>query len=151
MNLQNILVPTGVARSGMTVRDCFRMCVEAQVPGIPFLDDNDRIAGRFSIRNTLKETCIPDYVVAHAELLGDHVGCLAIPETHARKVLEAPVDPFIMAFERVATVSPQSPVVKALALMEKFNTAYVFVVDDGRYVGTVTVVGIARRMLELDS
>ena len=151
MNIRNIVVPTGVARAGMTVRECFRFCVQANVPGIPVVDAQDRIVGRFSIRNTLKETCIPDYVVAHAELLGDHVGCLAIPETHARKVLETVIDPFVMPVDTVATVDPDAPVVKVLALMEKYNTAYIFVVDGERYVGTVTVMGIARRMLELDA
>ncbi len=151
MNIRNIVVPTGVARAGMTVRECFRFCVQANVPGIPVVDAQDRIVGRFSIRNTLKETCIPDYVVAHAELLGDHVGCLAIPEAHARKVLETVIDPFVMPVDTVATVDLDAPVVKVLALMEKYNTAYIFVVDGERYVGTVTVMGIARRMLELDA
>lgn len=145
-----MIVQTGIARPGMTVRACFRLCVEADVPGIPFMDEEGRITGRFSIRNTLKESCIPDYVVAHAELLGDHVGCLAIPEDHARRVLETAVDPFIMELDTVATVSPESPVVKALAIMEKFDTSYIFVVDGDQYLGVVTVVAIARRMLELE-
>jgi CBS domain-containing protein len=149
MKISNMVVSTGVARPGMTVRECFRYCVEADVPGIPFVDAHDRIVGRFSIRNTLKESCIPDYVVAHAELLGDHVGCLAIPEAHARKVLEAPADPFILDLDTVATIGPEAPVVKALAIMEKFNTSYIFVVEGERYLGTVTVVAIARRMLAL--
>ncbi len=150
MKINNIVVSTGLARSGMKVRECFRHCVAANVPGIPFVDDQDRIVGRFSVRHTLKESCIPDYVVAHAELLGDHVGCLAIPEEHARKVLDTPVDPFILDLDRVATIGPHSPVVKALAIMEKFNTSYVFVVEGERYVGTVTVVAIAARMLALE-
>jgi CBS-domain-containing membrane protein len=147
MKLTNIVIPTGVAASGMTVGQVFRECIDRQVPGIPFVDARGRLVGRVSIRNTLKQTCIPEFMVRHAHLLGDDVRCLTIPEEHARLVLDMPVDPFVMA--RVATITSHSPVVKALAIMEEYNTSYIFVLDGEDYRGVVTLTGVARRMLEL--
>jgi len=147
MRLDNMVVRTGVAQSGMTVGQVFRECVDRQVPGIPFVDTEGRLSGRVSIRNTLKQTCIPEFMVRHAHLLGDDVRSLRIPEEHARRVLDMPVDPFVMA--RIATITSHSPVVKALAIMEEYNTSYIFVLDGEDYRGVVTLMGIACRMLEL--
>lgn len=147
MKLQNIVVTTRVAKSGMTVREVFRECVERNVPGIPYQDHHGRITGRVSVRHTLKVTCMPDYMVAHAHLLGDEVQCLIIPEARALKVLESRVDAFVL--ERMATINSQSPVVKALAIMEELGTGYIFVLDGEEYRGVVTRLGIAKRMLEL--
>jgi len=38
---------------------------------------------------------------------------------------------------------------KAIALMERYDTTYLFIVDDGEYKGVVNVLGIARRMLDM--
>ena len=42
-----------------------------------------------------------------------------------------------------------APAVKALALMEQFDTPYLFVVDDNEHcLGVVTSMGIAEKLLE---
>jgi CBS domain-containing protein len=150
MKLQNIAIPSGVAQSGMTVRDVFRECVRCQVPGIPFRDAEGRIVGRVSIRHTLRQSCIPDFMAQHAHLLGDEydVECLNMPERRSRAVLRMPVDPFVL--DQLPSITSHSPVLKALALMEEFDTGYIFVIDDDEYKGVVTLLGIARRMLEID-
>jgi len=149
MKIENIIKQTGVARPGMTVRECFTACLQTGIPGIPYIDANGNIAGRFSIRETLRRACIPDVMVNYADLLGDSAGCLQIPELHAIKVLGLPIEPFIMV--RQAEISPGTAVAKAVALMEKYSANYLFVTDNSHYLGIVTIWAIAQRMLEIDS
>ena len=113
MRLLDIIVPTGVAKARMPVRAVFEECVRRNVPGIPFVDDEGQVSGRVSIRHTLKQTCIPKYMVKAAHLLGDSLLHVSIPEVLAREVLDMQVDPFVL--ENIASVTSESPVVKALA------------------------------------
>lgn len=145
MKLKNIIVETGVARTGMTVGEVFRECIRCQVPRLPFVNDSGAVTGCFSIRRTLLQVCIPDYVVAYADLLGEHLGCLTVPEQHARKVLGMPADRFII--DEIAIVDANADIVKVIAVMEKHDTNNVFVIDEGTYRGMVTIDGIAKRML----
>jgi CBS domain-containing protein len=147
VKLTNIVVKTGMVTYGSTVAEAFTECVRCNVPGIPFVDSEGRIVGRFSIRNTIKLTCIPDFMISGADLLGDHLAPLMVPERHAAKVLTLPVDRFIV--DEVVFVHSDSPYVKMAALMERHNTGYLFVLDGDRYKGIVTVQGLARRMLEI--
>ncbi len=145
-SLRDILIPTKVARKGTLVAEVFTECVVRNVSGIPFVDDRERVIGRVSIRNTLKFTCIPEYMVKAAHLLGDNLGSVDIPSVDIMSLLDSPVDGFVM--EEFATVSPESPIIKTVAIMEHFNSGYIFVVDDRRnYLGMVTRMGIARQMM----
>ena len=147
MRLLDIIVPTGVARAGMTVRAVFEECVKRNVPGIPYCDHDGQVIGRVSIRHTLKQTCIPEYMVKAAHLLGDSLMHVSIPEVLAKEVLEMPVDLFLL--ENIACVTPESPIVKALAIMEQYNSGYIFLIDKGVYKGIVTRMGIAALMLRI--
>ncbi|HFD80412.1 MAG TPA: CBS domain-containing protein [Gammaproteobacteria bacterium] len=147
MKLSNIIVKTATAGAGMTVGDVFRECTRCHVPGIPWADEDGRLAGCILIRETILQICIPEYLVAYADLLGDRLGCMTVPEEHARQVLLMPAERFII--RDYPTIDSDSPVVKAVAVMEKHETHHVFVVDDGNYRGIVTIDGIARRMLEV--
>ncbi|MDH3976563.1 MAG: CBS domain-containing protein [Deltaproteobacteria bacterium] len=144
--LLDIVIKTGMARSGMTVGDVFDECVRKNIPGIPYCDDEDRVLGRVSIRHTLKSTCIPQYVVDAAHLLGDDLQNVSISHSLSEKVLSLPVDDFVL--EDMAIITAASPVVKALAIMEKYNTGYIFLIDNGIYEGIVTRMGIAQLMLK---
>ena len=154
MKLGNIMRETGVVRAGMTVREGFAICLGDGVPGAPYIDAAGNIAGSFSIRETLRRACIPDILVQYADLLGDTAaslgdpaGCLQIPEEHARQVLTLAVEPFIR--ERKAEISPDTAVAKAIALMERHSTNYLFVTRNDRYLGIVTIWAIAQRMLDI--
>jgi CBS domain-containing protein len=46
-------------------------------------------------------------------------------------------------------IGSAEPAIKALAIMEKNDTSYLFVVDDGEYQGIVTIQGIAAKMSEM--
>ena len=72
---------------------------------------------------------------------------VSIPEVLAREILDMHVDPFVL--ENIASVTPESPVVKALAIMEQYNSGYIFLIDEGLYKGIVTRMGIAALMLRI--
>jgi CBS domain-containing protein len=146
MKLTNIVVPTGVVSYGSTVAEAFSECLRCNVPGIPFVDRNGRIIGRFSIRNTIRLACIPNMMIMNADLLGDQLAELMVPDNEAANVLGQPVERFIL--KEVVTIHSASPCIKAAALMEKHDMTYLFVVDDDKYNGIVNVQGIARRMLQ---
>lgn len=146
MHIAELIKPTGVGRPGMQVRDVFQLCVEADVPGIPYVDQNGDMHGKLSIRHMLKESCIPDFMVNYAHFLGDALDHLTISEETMRQVLAYPVEDFILPQTPQAT--PNTPFSKALAIMEEQDTTYLFVVDDGIYKGTISIMGIAHAMLE---
>ena len=146
MRLENIIQPTGVITEGMTIRDGFIECVKNNVPGIPCVDAGGKVTACFSIRKTIMSACIPAVLVKYADLLGDIPDCTSIPEEHARQVLSLPADTFIN--HDVIAISSASTIAKSVALMEKHKVSYLFVIDDDKYHGVVTIENIARRMLE---
>jgi len=147
MNLIRFAVPTAVASPGMTVRELFRACVDADVPGIPFRGANGEIVGKASIRHILKEVCIPQFMIDNVSLLGDQIEALKFPLIEEERLLDLEIDDFVLA--HAARITPQSPVAKALAVMEAHETTYLFVIDaDHNYHGTVSIVHVAERILE---
>jgi len=147
MELTDILVPTCTAHSGMTVAEIFTECLSCHVPGLPFLDEQGQLTGKISIRNILKHTCLPDYLVSHADLIGDLEGYISNPILKANNILAMPIESFLLE-DHPSTDSQSSPL-KAIALMERYDTTYLFIVDDGAYKGVVNVLGIARSLLDM--
>ena len=146
MKLTNIVIETKVVTYGSTVAEAFSECVRCNVLGLPFVDSAGRITGKFSIGHTIKLACVPEMMILNADLLGDELSSLMMPDQQAAEVLRMPVDNFILG--EVVTIHSSSPCVKAAALMQKHRTTYLFAVDDDGYKGVVNVRGIARRMLE---
>jgi len=147
MKLDGITARTGVVCAGMTVGDAFRLCLQHPVSCIPFVDGNNRVTGRFSLRETLRMACIPEIAVRYADILGDDLGKITVPETFARQLLGLPVEGFILS--DICAVHSSSPAVKAITLMERYEVDDAFVIDDGVYKGVVTIEAIARHLLEL--
>jgi predicted transcriptional regulator len=145
MKLEHLSIATGVMRKGRTLRDFFEECVRCNVPGLPYVDDQDKVVGRVSIRDVYKHMAIPDHLIKVAHLLGDQTNQLDLPEMKVSETLKLPVETFLL--ENIPSVSPRSSIVKALAIMEMYNTSYIFLIEDGRYCGLVTRMVIAHRML----
>ncbi len=145
MKLEHLSIATGVMHKGMTLRDFFEECVRCNVPGLPYVDSQNRIVGRISIRDVYKHMAIPDHLIKVAHLLGDRTDQLDLPEMKVSETLKLPVETYLL--ENIPSVSPRSSVVKALAIMEMFNTSYIFLIEDGEYCGLVTRMVIAHRML----
>jgi len=147
VKLTNIVIETRVVTYGSTVAEAFSECVRCNVLGLPFVDGEGRITGRFSIGHTIKLACVPEMMILNADLLGDELSSLMMPDQEAAEILRMPIDNFILG--EVVTIHSSSPCVKAAALMQKHRTTYLFAVDDDGYKGVVNVRGIARRMLEV--
>jgi hypothetical protein len=148
MELNSLIIPTGIARPGMTVGEVFHECVRADVPGIPFQGADGRITGKASIRNILKETCIPNFMVRHAHLLGDESRHLSITDDYIKEFLDYRIEPFIVPETDV--INSATSISKALAIMERANSTYLFVIDHDQYLGVVSIMGYARAMLMKD-
>ena len=82
-----------------------------------------------------------------AGAVGDQTDRLDMSERKVLKSLALPIDDFVL--ENIPVVSPHSSLVKALAIMEAYNTHYIFLVENGQYAGVVTRMVIANRMLEV--
>lgn len=149
MNLEQLMVPTRVAKAGMKVREVFTECSQANTPGLPFCDDNGLITGRVTLKNILKSYCLPEYLVEMARILGEQVSNVQDMESSANQLLDNPVDLYLQ--EPHLSVTSASSVIKALAMMEQGDTGYIFVVDEGRYRGVVTMQGLARMLARHDN
>jgi CBS domain-containing protein len=148
MSLDPILIVTRVATPGMLVNEVFAECIRANIPGIPFCDAQGRITGRVTLKNILKKSCLPEYMVELARVLGDQLSCMEDMEGKAKQLMHNPIDPYVL--EPHVSLSSDSPPVKALALMEQHDTSYIFVVDEGQYKGVITIQGLARMLTRLD-
>jgi CBS domain-containing protein len=149
MKLKKILIPTKVANQGMTVREVFTECGRVNIPALPFCTRSGRIAGRVTLKNILKISCLPDYMVESARILGEEMSCMEDVESKAKRMLDTPIDPYVQE-EQALSLGPEAPIIKALALMEQNDTSYLFVVDDGQYQGAVTIQCLARMLTRLE-
>ncbi len=145
MKLINLAIPTLVVSRGMTLCEVFRECAQRNVAGLPYVDGHGTIVGRLSLRDIIKNTCIPDFLIDAAHYLGDNIHTVDLPPEQCRAILTRDAKDYVL--ETIATVSSESPLIKGLAIMERYNSSYLFLVDDGDYKGVVTRMAIIRRML----
>ena len=149
MDLKSITVPTGVATAGMTVRQVFEECIRTHTPGLPFCDDNGLVTGRVTLKYILKRQYLPEHLVEMARVLGEHVSDVEDMERSAKQLFENQIDSYLQSPH--ASITSAAPIVKALALMEKLDTGYLFVIDEGQYLGVVTLQVLSRAILQCDN
>jgi len=137
---------TEVMRKGMSLRDFFREAVRCNVPGLPFVDEHDHIIGRISVRDVFKRVAVPSSYLRLVDAMGDQTNRLDMSEQRILRRLARPVETYLL--ENIPCVSPASSLIKALAIMEAYNTHYIFLIDDGKYMGVVTRMVIANRLLD---
>jgi len=146
MKLQRLAVMTEVMRKGMSLRDFFREAVRCNVPGLPFVDEHDHIIGRISVRDVFKRVAVPSSYLRLVDAMGDQTNKLDMSEQRILRRLARPVETYLL--ENIPCVSPASSLIKALAIMEAYNTHYIFLIEDGKYMGVVTRMVIANRLLD---
>ncbi len=146
MKIQTLAVMTEVMRKGMSIRDFFEEAVKSNVPGLPFLDEHDRIVVRISVRDVFKHIAVPNSYLRLVDAIGDQTDKLDMSEQRILDSLALPVETYLL--ENIPSVSPASSLVKALAIMEAYNTHYIFLIEDGKYMGLVTRMVIANRLLD---
>ena len=149
MDIQRVLIPTLVIRPGMHVRDIFTECGKLHVHALPYCNAQGVLTGRLTLKNIMKFSCLPEHMVELAHLLGNQMSCVENAEAKAREIICNPVEPYVRDLGE--TISSKEPLIKALAVMERNDTSYIFVVDDGNYKGLVSIQGIARAMSRLES
>lgn len=149
MNIRSVLLQTPVIQHDRLVRDVFLECGRCHVQALPYGDANGRIYGRVTIKHILLASCLPSYLVEMAPILGESLSCLDNVEEKIKLVLCKTVEPFVQ--ELPMTINSEASLIKALAIMEKHDTSYIFVVDEGIYQGVITIQGIAAKMSELDT
>lgn len=149
MTIESVMIEAAVARGGMLVRDFFDLCGRAGVQALPFVDEREAIVGRVTIKNVLRLSCLPDYVVDMAPMLNVAMSCVENAEEKVREILCTPVDPYMQGLHQ--TLPSSAPLIKAVAVMVSNDTSYIFVVDEGVYRGVVTIQGIASCMSQLAS
>ena len=144
-----LLIKTRVARAGMKVREIFEECLRARVQSMPYCDDRDIVIGRVTLKQVINRSIVPAYMAELAPVLGSDMVAFDEMEETARQVLGDGVEPYVQ--EPHAAIDSNTPLMKALAVMEHYDTSYLFVVDEGRYQGTLTVPGIAAWMMRVDT
>ncbi len=149
MNVKQVMIPTGVARSGMTVREFFEECSRVGAPGLPFCDASGAIRGRVTLKNILMLSCLPDFMVELAMVLGEQLSHMQDMATETTHLLDGSVDTYVQ--EPHISLTSDSPAVKALAMMGKSDTSYIFVVDQGKYLGVVTIQSLAGTLAGFDT
>ena len=127
MTVESVMIPTATAHPGMTVRDLFDICGRDHVQALPFVDVDGNITGRVTLSSSLS--------------------CVESAEEKAREIICNPIEPYVQGPHR--SISSDAPLIKALAMMEKDDTSYIFVVDQGAFRGVITIQGIAEKMSEL--
>jgi CBS-domain-containing membrane protein len=147
MDVRSVMIETATAHSGMLVHEFFQACGHAQVQALPYLNEAGRVIGRVTLKNVLRLSCLPQHVVDLAPMLNPRMSCVDSAEDKAREILCCPIEPFVQGMHE--TIPSDAPLIKALALMEKHDTSYIFVVDNQLYRGTVTIQGIAASMSQL--
>jgi len=146
LELNDIIVQTAIAHAGCTVEDIFTECMKRRVGGLPYRNDDGEIVGKVSVRHTLKETCVPDYMVKGAHILGDELQAVRMSREFIDEVLTHSVEQYVL--KDYTVLPPNAPLIKALATFEQNDTEYVFVMDGSNYLGAVTRIGIVQLMLE---
>ncbi len=137
---------TEVMRKGMTIREFFEEAVRSNVPGLPFVDEQGHIVGRISVRDVFKHIAVPSSYLRLVDAIGDQTDKLDLSEQRILDSMAVTVETYLL--ENIPSVSPASSLVKALAIMEAYNTHYIFLIEDGKYMGLVTRMVIASRLLD---
>jgi len=144
----DLLIKTLTAHAGTKVREVFEECLRARVQSMPYCDDTGVVRGRITLKNVINRSIVPEYMAELALVLGSDMSAFEDMEERTRMVLELEIEPYVQ--EPHAAIDSTTPLMKALAVMEHYDTSYLFVVDQGRYQGTLTVPGIAAWMMRVD-
>ena len=147
MLVTEAIIQTKVVNADMLVAEVFAECGRAHVQALPFVNEAGEITGRVTLKNIMKYSCLPDYMVETASMLGNFLSCVDNAEEKIKKVLCTPITDYVR--QPHATIASDAPAIKALAMMEKNDTSYIFVVDAGEYRGIITIQGIAAAMSRL--
>lgn len=143
------LIVSEVARPGMLVSEAMQHCLDAKIPGIPFYNADNKIVGKVSLKYLLVRTCVPKDMRAYAHLISDAALSSQVGNAieKLKPLMNRSVDDFVLS--EFVYAAPNTPLYKALALMDKYRTGYFFVLDKNHYLGALTMQSLTQHMLDM--
>jgi hypothetical protein len=153
VDIKEIIIPTPTVQAGDSVKTFFELCSEADVPSLPYRDQNGRIQGFVTLKRVMGKDCLPNYLVELAGILHNDMNCTtqAMEKIHA--LFHKPIENYVeLPFYYVAS---DTILIRVVALMEQHSSSFLFVADGPDpqhcdYLGIVTRLSVARKMLQLE-
>jgi predicted transcriptional regulator len=84
-----------------------------------------------------------------ARVLGEQASDVEDMELLAKQLFDNRIDSYIQPPH--ASLTSTSSIIQAMALMEKLDTGYLFVIDEGQYMGVVTLQNLSKTILAYDN
>lgn len=148
MLVKDCMIEAKPVTHGMLVNEVFAECGRNHTHALPFVDEQGYIKGRVTLKNIMKFACLPEYMVDLAPLLGGFMSCVENAQDKVLEILHSPIDGYVR--EAHECIDPDEPAIKALSIMEKNDTSYLFVVSNAKYIGIITIQGIADKMSKIE-
>ncbi len=152
MNISDIILPTSCIQEGDSVKYFFELCIREKVPALPFIDKDGNIKGFVTLKEVMGRDCLPNYLVELAGILSNDMNCVSRATEKITRLFRKTVDEYLE--EPVLFIASDAILIRVVALMEKHDTDFLFVADDGQncsdnYRGIVTRHAVARKMLQI--
>ncbi len=156
VDIKEIIIPTAAVKSGDTIKTMFKYCIEANVPALPFYDQDGLLQSFVSLKRVMGKDCLPNYLVELANILSNDMNCTAQAMEKIQNLFTNTVDDYLETpFHFIAS---DTVLIRAVALMEQYNSSFLFVADciDGSdkshcdYKGIITRLSVARKMLQIE-
>ena len=101
-----------------------------------------------TLKYIANRSIVPEYVAELALVVGDRLSTFEQMERRLPEVFNHRVEDYVQ--QPHASIPSDTQLMKALAIMEHYDTSYLFVIDEGAYRGTITIQGIAAWMVGFD-
>ncbi len=152
MNISDIIIPTSCIQAGDSVKHFFELCIRENIPALPFRDTDGSIKGFVTLREVMGRDCLPNYLVELAGILSNDMNCVSKATEKITRLFRKTVDEYLE--EPILFIASDAILIRVVALMEKHDTDFLFVADDGQncsgdYRGIVTRYAVARKMLQI--
>ena len=151
--IENVIQSTPTIYLGETLQLFFERCVESRVPALPCMDNSGCIIGFVSLKKVMGQDCLPNYLVELAGILHNDMHCTHQVMDKIHTLLGKNVDAYVS--KPIHFVDSKTILIRAVALMEEYDSDYLFVADDARtpecdYKGLVTRLSVAEKMLNIE-
>ncbi len=145
MMVKDILQTTPCMEKGMLVSQGLAYCHTYQVSVLPVCEEGKVIA-ELSIDKIFRNGCIPAHILPLASLLHNKTGCLLDTEKKITTLLKMPIDKLI--HKKVLLLESDALITKALLMMIKDKKEVVFITEQGKYLGMVTLQSVSKALIQ---
>lgn len=154
MNISDIVIPTSCVQAGDSIKHFFELCIKENTPALPFRDKEGNITAFVSLKEVMGKDCLPNYLVELAGILNNDMNCVSKATDKIIRLFQKTVDEYIE--EPILFIASDAILIRVVALMEKYDTDFLFVADDEKncsshYKGIVSRLAVAGKMLKIAS